>query len=225
MTASITDFIIVTDEGEHTVAATRAGGRAPRRARRPARRDRVGAQARRPVPRRRVRARRGPRRRSSSTGRVDLRVVADALRAPFVVDDRSTSRCSATSAADRAPNAKDMRVAPDLALHDLDGNVHQLVRARRKKKVLTRGRRGEDAATTCPGGRRSQDELRAQDVVVVSLALDEADAAREWVEAARPDTIPSFVDPDHVIAERLGDLQRADRASGSTRTIASCARR
>ena len=46
------------------------------------------------------------------------------------------------------------------------------------------------------------DELQAENFTVVSLALDEADAAREWVEAADP-TYPVFVDPDHVIAERL----------------------
>ena len=46
------------------------------------------------------------------------------------------------------------------------------------------------------------DELQAQNFTIVSLALDEADAAREWVDAADP-TYPVFVDPDHVIAERL----------------------
>ena len=80
----VTDFTIVTDDGERTVAATRAGRRGPRRARRPARRDRLGAQARRPVPRRRVRARRATATRSSSTAMVDLarrrRHVARAVR-------------------------------------------------------------------------------------------------------------------------------------------------
>jgi hypothetical protein len=37
----------------------------------------------------------------------------------------------------------------------------------------------------------------------VTIALDEADAAREWVDAAAP-THPSLVDPDHLIAERFG---------------------
>ena len=46
------------------------------------------------------------------------------------------------------------------------------------------------------------DELQTQNFTIVSLALDEADAAREWVDAADP-TYPVFVDPDHVIAERL----------------------
>lgn len=37
------------------------------------------------------------------------------------------------------------------------------------------------------------------------MALDEADAAREWVAAAAP-TYPTLVDPDHLVAERLGIL-------------------
>ena len=37
----------------------------------------------------------------------------------------------------------------------------------------------------------------------MTVALDEVDAAREWIDAAGP-THPSLVDPDHLIAERLG---------------------
>jgi hypothetical protein len=37
----------------------------------------------------------------------------------------------------------------------------------------------------------------------VTVALDEADAAREWIDASAP-THPALVDPDHVVAERLG---------------------
>lgn len=40
---------------------------------------------------------------------------------------------------------------------------------------------------------------------VVAVALDEADPAREWVEAAAPN-YPVLVDPDHLIAEPLGIL-------------------
>jgi hypothetical protein len=46
-------------------------------------------------------------------------------------------------------------------------------------------------------------ELTDAGFTVVGLALDEADAAREWVEAANP-TYPMLVDPDHLAAERLG---------------------
>ncbi len=38
---------------------------------------------------------------------------------------------------------------------------------------------------------------------VVSVALDERDAGREWIEAAAP-TYPVVIDPDHLVAERYG---------------------
>jgi hypothetical protein len=38
---------------------------------------------------------------------------------------------------------------------------------------------------------------------VVAVALDEADAAREWIEAAAP-SYPCVIDRDHVVAERYG---------------------
>lgn len=38
---------------------------------------------------------------------------------------------------------------------------------------------------------------------MLSVALDEAESAREWIEAAQP-TYPVLIDPDHVVAERYG---------------------
>jgi hypothetical protein len=39
--------------------------------------------------------------------------------------------------------------------------------------------------------------------MIVTVALDEADAAREWIEAAAP-AHPTLIDPEHVVADRLG---------------------
>ncbi len=50
-----------------------------------------------------------------------------------------------------------------------------------------------------------QDELSSFGFTVVAVALDEADAAREWIEAAAPN-YPSLVDPEHLTAERFGIL-------------------
>jgi hypothetical protein len=50
-----------------------------------------------------------------------------------------------------------------------------------------------------------QDELQGAGFTVVAVALDEADAARAWIEAAAPN-YPSLVDPDHLTAERFGIL-------------------
>ncbi len=46
-------------------------------------------------------------------------------------------------------------------------------------------------------------ELAPLGFTVVAVALDEADAAREWIEAAAP-TYPCVIDADHVVAERYG---------------------
>lgn len=47
------------------------------------------------------------------------------------------------------------------------------------------------------------DELSGGGFTVVAVALDEAEAAREWIAAADP-SYPALVDPDHLTAERLG---------------------
>ncbi len=48
-----------------------------------------------------------------------------------------------------------------------------------------------------------QDELGPHGLTVVAVALDEADAAREWVDAAAPN-YPALVDADHELAELFG---------------------
>ena len=48
-----------------------------------------------------------------------------------------------------------------------------------------------------------QNELAEFGFCVVAVALDEAAAAREWIEAAQP-TYPCVIDPGHVVAERYG---------------------
>lgn len=48
-----------------------------------------------------------------------------------------------------------------------------------------------------------QRELADLGLTVVAVALDEHEAAREWIEAANP-TYPCVIDRDHVVAERYG---------------------
>jgi peroxiredoxin len=135
-------------------------------------------------------------------GQVDLCVVAATLRAPFVVDAHIDIAVLGASAAERGAEREEMHVAPDLALRDLDGNVYEWSELGRKKKVITTWASWCGCRYDLPGWKAIQEELQAENVVVVSLALDEADSAREWVEAADPN-YPVFVDPDHVVAERL----------------------
>jgi hypothetical protein len=46
-------------------------------------------------------------------------------------------------------------------------------------------------------------ELAPHGFTVVAVALDEPDAAREWIEAAGA-TYPTLIDRDHLVAERYG---------------------
>jgi hypothetical protein len=54
-----------------------------------------------------------------------------------------------------------------------------------------------------PGWQALHVELEPAGLTVVTVALDEAAAAREWIDAAAP-THPTLIDPDHLVADRLG---------------------
>jgi len=132
----MTSFTIVTDTGERTVDATRVGASitlAP--AALPAAtgwevkpeglcRDEVCVPAR-------------DREALLVGGRVDMAAFAHTLRAPFVVDEEVDIGVLGASATDRAAEREGMRVAPDVALLDLDGHVHHWAELGRKKKLLT----------------------------------------------------------------------------------------
>ena len=68
----------------------------------------------------------------------------------------------------------------------------------------SRGRRGEDAASTCPGGRSLHEEVTPAGVDIVTVALDtDVEAARPFHDAA-PATHPSLVDPAHELVAHFG---------------------
>jgi hypothetical protein len=69
-------------------------------------------------------------------GQVDLRALADAVRAPLALDDDLDIAVLGASAGDRATEREGMHVAPDLVLRDLDGNLHHWSELGRKKKLL-----------------------------------------------------------------------------------------
>ena len=67
---------------------------------------------------------------------IDLRAFADVLRRPLVVDDEVDLAVLGASTIDRAAERDGLRVPADLALRDLDGNVHHWGELGRKKKLL-----------------------------------------------------------------------------------------
>jgi hypothetical protein len=129
----MTDFTIVTDDGETTVDATRANGSVRLAAAALARatgwdlmpeglcRDDVCVPVRDTL---------------VVDDAIDLRGFAEALRRPLVVDDEVDLAVLGASTVDRAAEREGMRVPADLALRDLDGNVHVWGELGRKKKLL-----------------------------------------------------------------------------------------
>jgi hypothetical protein len=67
---------------------------------------------------------------------IDLRAFAEALRRPLVVDDEVDLAVLGASTIDRAAEREGLRVSGDLALRDLDGNVHHWNELGHKKKLL-----------------------------------------------------------------------------------------
>ncbi len=131
----MTEFTIVTDDGDATVDATRTDASVRLD---PAALTRATGWALKPeglcrddicVP---VRDRDV----LASPGAIDLRAFAAVLRRPLVVDDEVDLAVLGASTTDRAAEREGMRVPADLALRDLDGNVHHWGDLGRKKKLL-----------------------------------------------------------------------------------------
>lgn len=68
-------------------------------------------------------------------GQVDLRVVAELLDRPVVVDDDTGLVAIGAERADRRSALRDLE-APDFTLPDLDGTFHSLADHRSKKRLL-----------------------------------------------------------------------------------------
>ena len=91
-------------------------------------------------------------------------------------------------------------VAPPLVLQDVDGNDVQVTGTGRKTAVVT-------WSTWCgcryelPAWKQLADELKADGLDVVTVALDEdRDAVAPWVQA----DLPTAVDPEHRVSDVFG---------------------
>jgi peroxiredoxin len=94
--------------------------------------------------------------------------------------------------------------APDIALPDVDGEVHSLAELAGRKRVLVTWASWCGCRHELGAWRDLQDELGPAGLSIFSVALDSsADDARPWVESANP-TYPVVVDTAHVTAERFG---------------------
>ena len=131
-------------------------------------------------------------------GRIDVRAFAAALQRPLAVDDTA-----GVAVLGEPPDDAAIGQIDDLALPDADGNVVQLSELGPRRKLVFTWASWCGCRYDLPSWSALNDELRDHDFTVVGIALDEADAAREWIDAADP-SYPVLIDADHVIAERLG---------------------
>jgi peroxiredoxin len=138
-----------------------------------------------------------------ATGPVELTGWAEALGLLAVLDGDVAA--VVPSGAARADALRD-GLAPPLELHDVHGNPVSLEDYAGRKRVLTTWASWCGCRHELGGWQQLQDELEPEGLVLISVALDEPEAARPWIEVAAP-TFPAAVDPAHVTAEAFGIAQ------------------
>jgi peroxiredoxin len=94
-------------------------------------------------------------------------------------------------------------LAPPLDLLDVNGEPVSLGDYAGRKRLLTTWASWCGCRHELGGWQRLHDELSSEGLALFSVALDEPDAARPWIERAAP-TFPVAVDPAHLTAEVFG---------------------
>ena len=104
-----------------------------------------------------------------------------------------------TSAADRSASLQSLE-APDFNLPDLDGRMRTLSEHRGKKVLLATWASWCGCRADLPVWQSLYADLKGSGFVVVAVAIDVPEAARPWIEAAKPD-YPCLIDRDHHVAD------------------------
>ncbi len=133
------------------------------------------------------------------TAPVSLAEVADALRRPLAVAEVDGAWVAVLGEAGGTTTAVGA-VAPDLVLRDVDGIDVPVTGSGRKTAVVA-------WSTWCgcryelPAWKQLADELKADGLDIVTIALDEDnEAVRPWVQ----DGMPTAVDPEHRVSDVFG---------------------
>ena len=135
-----------------------------------------------------------------ATGPVVLTVWAEALGLLAATDaDVFAVVPSGTARA----NALRERLAPPLELRDVHGEPVSLDDLAGRKRVLTTWASWCGCRHELGGWQRLHEELESEGLALLSVALDEPEAARPWIEKAAP-TFAVAVDPAHLTAELFG---------------------
>lgn len=95
--------------------------------------------------------------------------------------------------------------APHLVLPDLEGNLFDIASLRGKKVLLTTWASWCGCRTDGPIWAELRERLYPKGLEIVTVAMDTAgaDAAREWIELAKPNH-PALIDQAHIMGELFG---------------------
>jgi peroxiredoxin len=136
-------------------------------------------------------------------GRLNLAAMWRRGGQPVVHDAASRSWVFGTGAAQRGAALAALQ-APDFALPDLSGRVHRLSQYRGRKVFLFTWASWCGCRADLAVWQTLFDELTRNNnehpFIVLAVALDHADAARPWVEAAKP-AYPCLIDREHHVAD------------------------
>jgi peroxiredoxin len=133
------------------------------------------------------------------TGRLNLAAVWRRSGQPVVHDTASRHWVLGTGAAQRAAAMAGLQ-APDFALPDLSGREHRLSQYRGRKIFLATWASWCGCRADLSVWQSLYDELKDRNFTVLAVALDHADAARPWIEAAKP-AYPCLIDREHHVAD------------------------
>jgi peroxiredoxin len=135
-------------------------------------------------------------------GQLDVRLVAERLGMPLLHDEGSGLWALGPEAGGRALTTA---VAPDLELPTVDGDLFALSSLRGRKVLIATWASWCGCRLDLPMWQALRAELHPQGLEIVTVALDTggAEAARPWIEAAKPEH-PSLIDRAHVTDELLG---------------------
>jgi peroxiredoxin len=137
-------------------------------------------------------------------GTLNVQPLAERLSMPLIVDD--ASGLFAIGPESRITGrALTTAVAPDLQLPDVDGNPLRLSSLRGQKVVLACWASWCGCREDLSIWQQLRAELHPKGLEVVTIALDTggADAARPWIQKAKPQH-PALIDSAHLVDELFG---------------------
>ena len=134
-------------------------------------------------------------------GNVNLAAFWDRMNMPSARSDDGEVWVLGEGAENRAATLRSLE-APDFTLSDLQRVAHSLSDYRGKKVLLATWASWCGCRQDLGLWQELYEELKDQNFVVIAVAMDSrVDAARPWIEAAKP-SYPALIDWDH----RLSDL-------------------